>query len=177
MIDKWFISDTHFFHEKTWKVFQKKDGTPLRPYSSTEEMNEDMIQKWNSCVKHGDKVYHLGDVTFEYGKTFRELMSRLNGQKTLILGNHDKIKGTCLMDYFQKIELWKGFHFKGEEKLNFTCSHIPLMLESLRDGYYCVHGHEHDKLREDPHYINVCVEVTAFTPVHMDEILEIIRAR
>lgn len=180
MVDKWFISDTHFFHANILK-FKNDNNDPNSPriracYSSVEEMHEDMVKKWNSVVKQGDKVYHLGDVTFCYDRPFKELMSRLNGSKRLILGNHDKVKGTVLLDYFDKLELWYGFHFKGEKKLNFTCSHIPVRLESLRDGNFNVHGHTHQNVLEDPHYINVCVEQIDYTPVHLDEILEVIRA-
>ncbi len=129
-----------------------------------------MVKKWNSVVKDHDFVYHLGDVTFKYDKDFNNLMSRLKGQKRLILGNHDKIKGTNLMDWFQKVDLWKGF-----KEHNFTASHIPLMLQSLRDGAYCVHGHVHQNSLNNPNYINVSVEVRDYTPVHIDTIGEEIK--
>lgn len=53
----------------------------------------------------------------------------------------------------------------------FTCSHIPLRLESLRDGKVNVHGHIHQNLMKEKGYINVCVEVRDYTPVHMDQII------
>lgn len=141
----------------------------MRPFTSNDEMHEYMVEKWNSVVKENDNVYHLGDVTFAYHYSFKELMGRLKGRKRLILGNHDKIKGTCLMDYFEKVELWKGFHFK-DKRPSFTASHMPLRLESLRDGGFNVHGHTHNSSLDDPHYINVSVEVRDYTPVHLDQI-------
>lgn len=177
-MNNFFISDTHFFHDNTWLKFKRADGTPLRNFSATWEMNEYMIEKWNSVVKQGDKVNHLGDVTFRYDRPFKELMSRLNGHKRLLLGNHDKIKGTCLLDYFEKVDLWKGFKLKGDlKKYSFTCSHIPLILSSLRDGKFNVHGHTHASCLEDKHYINVSVEVRDYTPVHLDQIIEEIKKR
>lgn len=172
-VDQWFISDHHFFHSNILK-FTKEDGTRIRPqYSSIEEMNEDYIEKWNKCIKPEHKVYHLGDVTFRYDYPFRELMSRLNGRKRLILGNHDHIKGTPLMDYFEKLDLWQGFNFK--DGLDFTCSHIPLRLDSLRNGKFNVHGHIHQNTMEDPHYYCVCVEHTDGYPVHIEEIRDYIK--
>lgn len=170
MAEKWFISDTHFFHSNILK-FVGNDGNVIRPFNDVTEMNEYIIRKWNNTVAVNDKVYHLGDVTFKYGKEFNELMSRLKGQKRLILGNHDKIKGTELMRWFEKVDLWKGFKEGG-----FTCSHIPLRLESLRDGKFNVHGHIHQNVMDDPHYINVCVEQWNYTPVNYDEIVKKIKA-
>jgi calcineurin-like phosphoesterase family protein len=167
--DKWFISDTHFFHANVLK-FKDLAGHKVRPFQDVKEMNEYMIKKWNSVVKDNDNVYHLGDVTFDYGKEFNQLMSRLKGRKRLILGNHDKIKGTNLLDWFEKVDLWKGF-----KEHNFTASHIPLMLQSLRDGAYNVHGHVHQNSLNNPNYINVSVEVRDYTPVNIDEISEEIK--
>jgi calcineurin-like phosphoesterase family protein len=170
MAEKWFISDTHFFHANILK-FTGDDGKVIRPFNDITDMNEYIIRKWNNTVSSHDKVYHLGDVTFKYGKEFNELMSRLKGQKRLILGNHDKLKGTELMKWFEKVELWKGF-----KDGDFTATHIPLRLESLRDGNFNVHGHIHQNKMEDPHYINMCVEHWNYTPVNYDEIVAKIKA-
>jgi calcineurin-like phosphoesterase family protein len=165
--DKWFIGCTHFFHENTFLKFKKDDGTPLRPFTSIVEMNEYMIEKWNSVVKDNDYVYHLGDVTFRNDGAFNELMHRLKGKKRLIIGNHDNIWHPSLINNFEKADLWKRF-----KEGNFTCTHIPQRLESLRDGAFNVHAHIHYKKMQDPHYINVCVEVRDYTPVNYDTILE-----
>lgn len=164
--EKFFISDTHFFHANILK-FTGDDDKRIRPFDSLEEMHEFMIEKWNSVVKDNAYVYHLGDVTFQYHGAFNNLMSRLKGQKRLIVGNHDKIWNPSLQMHFQKVDLWKGF-----KEGNFTASHFPLRLESLRDGAFNVHGHIHQRMMEDPHYINVSVEVRDYTPVHYDQILD-----
>lgn len=169
MAEKWFISDTHFFHTNILK-FTGDDGKRIRPFDSLEEMHEYMIDKWNGVVKDGDYVYHLGDVTFQYHGAFNNLMHRLKGQKRLIVGNHDKIWNPALITNFVKVDLWKGF-----KEHNFTASHIPLRLESLRDGAFNVHGHIHQNASPTPNHINVSVEVRNYTPVHIDEIVEEIK--
>lgn len=169
--EKFFISDTHLFHENILK-FVRDDGTRVREFNSVNEMHEYMVQKWNSVVKENDYVYHLGDVTFRYDRPFNELMSRLNGRKRLIVGNHDKIWNPNLMRWFEKVDLWKGF-----KEFNFTASHMPLRLDGLRDGKFNVHGHTHQRCLQDPHYINVSVEVRNFTPVHIEEIAQEIKTR
>lgn len=169
--EKWFISDTHFFHANILK-FVDKDGKPIRPFTSVEEMHETMVANWNSVVRDNDYVYHLGDVTFNYGKEFNTLMSRLRGRKRLILGNHDKIKGTDLMKWFEKVELWKGF-----KEHNFTASHFKLLKGSQRDGEFNLHGHTHQNVDPDPFYLNGCVEVRNYTPTNIDTIVEEIKQR
>lgn len=161
MVDKWFISDTHFFHDNIIRYCD-------RPFHDAEEMNEFIVQEWNKRVKPGDKIYHLGDVGlgFEGDESkISWLLSRLNGKKRLIVGNHDNLKSPALHRFFEKIQLWNGFKDEG-----FTCIHIPIRLDQLRDGFCCVHGHIHNRLMKDPHYINVCVEHTNYAPLHMDEI-------
>ena len=51
----WITSDTHFFHNR---IIQYED----RPFANAMEMNEQMIERWNSVVRKDDLVYHLGDV-------------------------------------------------------------------------------------------------------------------
>jgi calcineurin-like phosphoesterase family protein len=180
MTNRFVISDTHFFHTKCWDTFKRDDGSPLRHFTSTEEMNETMINNWNAVVNHDDTVYHLGDVTWEYKKPFNELMHHLKGRKILILGNHDKLskKVPVLLDHFERIELWKGFH-----ELGCTFIHIPININDLRDGDICVHGHIHYRHYMnkagllDPRYINVSVEQTNYAPVPFDILRDMIETR
>lgn len=162
MKDKWFISDTHFFHANMLKFVDDK-GHRIRPFSNLEEMHEYMVNQWNSVVRPEDFVYHLGDVTFQYHRSFNSLMHELNGHKRLIVGNHDKIIQLVKSGHFEKIELWKGF-----KEEDFTCTHIPLNLAHLRDGHFNVHGHLHQRFAADPHYINVCCETVDYKPVNIE---------
>lgn len=173
MADIWFTSDSHFFHANILK-FTGNDGARIRPaWESVEDMNWDMVERWNSVVKPQDKVWHLGDVAFkttERAGELESLLQKLHGHKRMLVGNHDNLKSPVLLRHFEKIELWKGFRDEG-----FTCSHIPLRLDSLRDGTVNVHGHTHQNLMDEPGYVNVCVEVRNYTPIHMDELIKEVR--
>lgn len=84
---EFFTSDLHFFHKNILKF--EKD---TRNFKDIEEMNEKLIEYWNSIVRPNDKVYNLGDLSFS--SKFDNLISianRLNGEHHLILGNHDQI--------------------------------------------------------------------------------------
>lgn len=159
-----FTSDTHYFHANFLK-FTNANGARIRPFECVEEMNERMVEGWNSVVRDGDKVYHLGDVTFDYSVKFCALMSRLRGSKRLVLGNHDIVKGTPLVAFFKKVSLWRIF-----KEENFVCSHVPLLPETMRYVECNVHGHTHDKCIDSPRYINICVEQTNYTPVALEDI-------
>ena len=80
----WLTSDTHFCHDNIIQYCG-------RPFANAEFMNEYLIEQWNSVVKPGDIVYHLGDVTLglNHRNEFPRLVPRLNGSKRLIVGNHD----------------------------------------------------------------------------------------
>jgi calcineurin-like phosphoesterase family protein len=60
-----------------------------RPYDSVEEMNADLILKWNSVVEPGDVVYHLGNFAWD-PKTAQDALNVLNGQIFFILGETDQ---------------------------------------------------------------------------------------
>lgn len=82
MNNTWFISDLYFWHANILKY------NPNRPYSNVQDMNEGLIYNWNSVVKSEDKVYCLGDVSFNF-RSIELYSHRLNGKKFLCPGNHD----------------------------------------------------------------------------------------
>jgi calcineurin-like phosphoesterase family protein len=97
MRDIFVISDTHFRHSAILS-FKDRNGDPVRGhlFADVDAMDEHMIERWNSVVKQGDVVYHLGDVailkTQSDEQWFKKNWARLNGSKRLIVGNHDDIK-------------------------------------------------------------------------------------
>ena len=162
------VSDTHFGHEKTCTVFKRADGSPLRPFSSAEEMDEEMIKRWNDRVRPKDKVYHLGDVVIN--RKFLSVLGRLNGDKVLIRGNHDIFKMEDYTPYFRDI---RGCHVMN----GMIFTHIPVHEESLGRFGTNVHGHLHYNrvLKDgvvDPRYHCVCVEHTDFAPITLEEVNE-----
>lgn len=160
--EKWFTSDTHFCHRNIIKFCE-------RPFANVDEMNEALVNNWNSVVGPNDYVYHLGD-WFVGGndRERNEILWSLNGKIRFIVGNHDEalLKSKSSLNRFEKILYWKGF-----KEYNFTATHIPHELKRLRDGAFNVHGHIHNNVEEDLHYLNVCVEVRNYTPVHISQII------
>lgn len=191
-----YISDLHFGHEATCTKFKRNDGTPLRPFSCAQEMDEEMVRRWNSVVSPSDKVYVLGDVAMK--KQHLETVGRCHGKKTLIRGNHDIFEARDYLKYFSEIH---GVRYP--ESRDFVMSHIPLHPGSVAERYkFNVHGHLHANrvMRTrwmgywsddtvppilvdgdawvtdvDPMYFNVSVEQIDFTPISHDDLMIKIR--
>lgn len=175
-----FISDTHFGHEKCCTVFKRKDGSPLRPFANAQEMDEEMVRRWNEVVREQDKVYHLGDVVIN--KKYLNVLGRLNGSKRLIRGNHDIFKTKEYMEYFKEV-----YGVRVLEDM--VLSHVPLHPDSITERWNVnIHGHLHanevmarDFEREvdypDPLYMTVCVEHTDYRPIELSELRERIKVR
>lgn len=165
MSNVFLTSDTHFGH-KNICVFENYDGSPVRPWDNVEEMDEEMVKRWNETVGPNDKVYHLGDVVIN--RKSLSIMERLNGDKVLIKGNHDIFKLTDYTKYFRDI---RGYHVMN----GLILSHIPISKDSLARFGCNVHGHTHGNRVMmgdviDPDYFCVCVEQTDFRPIAFEEV-------
>lgn len=172
-----FISDTHFGHANMI-TFLNYDGTRMRPFDSVEECDELMIENWNKIVKPNDRIFHLGDIVYKC-KNRDEIMQRLNGEKILIKGNHDRDQLGWYMKYFKDIR--GTHHIDG----NYLLGHFPIHPDSKGRFVRQLHGHIHaqtvmrTKLIEcgfsrepDPWYRNCCVEVNNYAPIPFELIKE-----
>lgn len=81
---RYYIADSHFFHGNLNTKMDK------RGFSSTEEMNEYMIQQWNAKVRSNDEVIILGDLSWGKARETNLLLERLHGKLFMITGNHDR---------------------------------------------------------------------------------------
>jgi calcineurin-like phosphoesterase family protein len=171
MVDIWFLSDTHFGHTKTVTEFKRHDGSPLRDFKHVDEMDEHLIERWNSVVKPQDHVYHLGDVVINRKKM--PLLERCNGHKRLVRGNHDIFKTEDYLAYFDEIYACRVF-----DGVRAIFTHIPIHPESLGRFKVNVHGHLHHQPKQvGKGYFSVCVEMLDnYTPIHLDQIKAMIDA-
>lgn len=168
----YFISDTHFHHNNIIKYCN-------RPFNNIDEMNEIMINNWNSIISNEDIVYHLGDFCLSTDKGIKNIFNRLNGNKILIRGNHDR----------KPVKFYEELGFKvlthapiilDEYKL--LLSHVPLPDAKIKNGFINLHGHIHNKsiINDYPQktyseskHINLSADVTNFKPVSINEINQI----
>lgn len=186
----WFTSDTHFSHKNIIKYCD-------RPFADVHEMNEAIIDNWNSVVSADDTVFHLGDVAMGPIAESLPLVSRLNGYKILVCGNHDRPfmnrKDPAKMHHwwgeygkhFQEVLSWSGTTFE-----HMNVSHFPYVGDSQEESRYdefrmedrgakIVHGHVHTKdvvtyTSKGTMQVHVGMDAWNYTPVSFETIKEII---
>jgi calcineurin-like phosphoesterase family protein len=173
----YFTSDSHWGH-LNFLSFKDENGERIRKeFSSLEEMDETMIERWNERVRNSDVVYHLGDVGFGGWNKLEAILKRLNGQKRLVMGNHDRYG---VSNYSRHFEIKpNGRHFGTDMTgcdVSFMVSHIPLHPESVRNSFstgrvFNLHGHTHQRKLADSMYLNVCVENTNYAPISLEEVV------
>ena len=141
-----------------------------------------MVERWNKVVGVNDKVYHLGDVVMPKNhRKLDEIMSRLNGTKVLIKGNHDELKPARYLEHFKDI---RGSHLLD----NLVLTHIPVHRASLTRWRGNIHGHLHARAVtmpsgyssaevEDPKYFCASVERIDFTPIEFEVVNKIFKDR
>jgi len=171
------VSDTHFGHAGVCR-FTREDGEKLRPWDNPDEMDEEMVKRWNETVRPNDKVYHLGDVVIN--RKALKTLGRLNGDKVLIKGNHDIFKLEEYTQYFRDI---RGSHVMN----GCIFTHVPVHPDQLYRFGCNVHGHLHSNRvkmddgftkhgkKIDPRYFSVCVEQIDFRPILLEEVFKRIK--
>ncbi|MBR6665540.1 MAG: metallophosphoesterase [Lachnospiraceae bacterium] len=161
-----FIADTHFSEENIMKYEN-------RPFASVEDMDEQMIERWNARVCEEDLIYVLGD----FGATGREqeYLSRLNGNKYLVKGNHDVEEN----EYYRKAGFQEVYDCPILLESFWILSHEPQYVNENMP-YANLFGHVHNSpLFKDfsrQHYC-VSVERTEFAPISFEEVKRCIKDR
>ncbi len=156
----YFIADTHFSEENI--ILYEN-----RPFKTVQEMDREIVMRWNNTVKYNDIVYVLGD----FGATGNEkaVLSHLNGGKFLIKGNHDTNSNT----YYREAGFKEVSGLPVILDSFWILSHEPLYVNKNMP-YANIFGHVHNspvfKTYSSQHYC-VSVERTDYTPLAFEEII------
>lgn len=194
MRHRFFTSDTHFGHRNIIRYSN-------RPFKDVPHMNEMIIQNWNSVVGEDDIIFHLGDVALGSWEDWDGILTRLNGYKILVVGNHDRIfKGERERMQTRFAEHYAGWfdeiydNIGGLELENGTrvnLSHFPYDGDShdgdrytefrMEDkGVPLIHGHTHlDKImsrsKKGTAQIHVGQDAFDYTPVSENQVIDFLR--
>lgn len=165
-----FTADHHFGHANIIKFTE-------RPFASLEEMNEELIKRWNEKVSPKDEVYHLGDLSLGNADFTKEVLDRLNGKIYLIKGNHDK----STLSYPKRFEWIKDYHELYVDLQNGKRQKVILMHYAMKvwngshRGNWQLYGHSHGTLPDenDRLQFDVGVDCHDFYPISVEEIEQI----
>lgn len=188
-MEHFWTSDLHFSHKNILSFTER-----ATIWSTVDDMNEGLIERWNSVVKPKDTVTVLGDFAMGDRLTSLPFGQRLNGRKILQPGNHDYV--------FNQRAKWKpiyeelagfygiyGNHMTGTTiggKVVRQC-HFPWRDQATEyDDRYLdehpvrptadtilLHGHVHETWKIADHQINVGADVWDCYPVHEDQLVAV----
>lgn len=180
----WFTSDTHFGHRNILKY-----EAEARPFSDTSHMDEVLIANWNASVQPDDTVIHLGDVLMGDFEAGLRVLSRLNGRKFLVPGNHDRVFSGESQSRQDRFRPAYAEHFEILREVTHVfvggrlviLSHFPYAGDHaevdrypdkrpFNEGHPLVHGHVHSLWHTKDNMFNAGVDVNGLAPVHEDVI-------
>lgn len=177
----WFTEGHHWGHDNIIK-FEK------RPFTSVEEMDRELIRRWNEVVQPDDVVYHLGDFTLNRDITeVAKMFAKLNGNIFLVPGNHDK--------WIDRMGGWRGILMSASRKTIkilpplysleidmggkhpevIVLCHYPLSRWD-RSHYSAIHlyGHVGDEYIGEYNTLHVGVDRHNFYPIDLSQVRQLI---
>lgn len=178
------VSDTHFDHYNSILHSKRQKWIKSNPLfdptlpiyfnnnpeyiADINQMNEDMISYWNARVSKKSRIIIAGDLAW---KRHAHFIHALNGQKILVLGNHDKMNHDCLKLFSEVHELYRTKIFKQDV----TISHYPMRSwASSCHGSWCLYGHSHGRMSEPKNMFSfdVGVDVWGYAPIPWEVIVK-----
>jgi calcineurin-like phosphoesterase family protein len=184
-----FWSDPHFYHKPVIDFCE-------RPFTDLTAMHEAFISNYNRVVEPNDTCIWVGDCFFCGSQKALEIMSRLNGKKILVTGNHDSNRQTMLNSGFDFVceklilkiaeqeVLISHYPYKYSKWYNFFSKTIlrrkmPRYMDRRpeNNGGWLIHGHTHEPSKLQGKMIHVGVDAWDFTPVSVSTIESIILTR
>ena len=176
-----FTSDSHFNH---FNII----GSCNRPFTDEKEMNEVLINNWNSVVDEESVVFHLGDFAWGGYVKWKDVRDRLNGHIILIKGNHDdkNLTSTGEKEFFEYVTYQMKLKIEGRPVY---LNHYPFLCyggvyREPQDQVWALHGHIHlgpnslggkDVPRMEylyPTQYDVGVDMNNYTPISWKEVKE-----
>ena len=160
MTNTFYFADPHFGHAG---IINFESTRPFRPFATIEEHDEEIIRRWNARVNPRDRVFLLGDVSM--GSRHIARCAELNGDKRLVMGNHDRFPTLEYLKYFKKC-------YGAVVLYDNILTHIPVHPCQLTRWKLNIHGHMHTCKIDDPRYVCVSAEQVNLTPISHDELMK-----
>lgn len=152
-----------------------------------DEMDAELVRRWNDTVAPDDVVLHLGDLALGPIEQSIALTAQLNGRRFLVPGNHDRVSPAAqnrrMIERFTPVyesadwtilpEIVQGTR----HGLRLLASHYPYWGDTQSEerhtshrpvdrGIPLIHGHTHDRDRgADRHQFHVGIDAFDYRPI------------
>ena len=166
----YYISDLHIGHKNAIRFDE-------RPFSGIDEMECEIIRRWNEKVSSDDDVYILGDVFYRFKGDRTGFLKKLGGRLHLIVGNHDFeiLKDEAALGCFDSVDKLRQIVDNGRRVV--MC-HYPIISWNMKHfGAYHVYGHVHSKVNEETLFMmkqerafNAGCMINNYEPCTLDEL-------
>ena len=136
-------SDLHLGHNKSF-IYE------ARGFETVEEMNAEIIRRWNSVVGEEDDVFILGDLVMGSLENLR-LLEELNGRIHIVRGNHDTDNRWEHYKQIRNVVEMENSLYLRYDGYKFYLSHYPTIttradvMKPLKKCLVNLCGHTHTK--------------------------------
>jgi len=195
-----FTSDMHFGHDRIIELCERKMKRSIteptaagargsiqegyRLFTDADEMNEELIKRWNEIVPKDAIVVDLGDMFFRIDKfRVRGILKRLNFRELYcVKGNHGLNYYSEFENIGRKVKVYHDtdiVHIIVDDEefdddiCEFMACHYPLVEHPRQfKGAIGLYGHTHrDHPNENPMSVHVGIDSWALQPVSYFEVL------
>lgn len=174
---QWFTADTHFCHKN---ILHHTN----RPFQYVKDHDEYLIELYRNLFDKKDIIYFIGDFHFGNQKMASNILSKIPGEKHLILGNHDKnlknMSGWASISQIKNItvDIHKSSSNK-VTKLGVVMCHFPIYSwEHKNFDWFHLYGHVHNRLvMPGTLSLDVGADTNDMRPYNMQDIINKIRER
>ncbi len=116
-------------------------------FENVNDLDDYMVQQWNARIGKRDRVFHIGDFgSFDIEHSIK-ILRRLNGEKILVPGNHDRkhTRDERFRSLWSKIFPYSYAEVSVEGQRIVLC-HFPIWeWMQIHRGWWHIHGHVHGK--------------------------------
>ena len=161
----YFTSDTYFGRSSKAKS---------RKFSSSSEMNLDMINRWNSVVKENDIVYHLGNFAWDIISA-EQMLLNLNGNINFLPSYSDTAL-LAIADNFENLKIIDNSVYCIENRNLVLCPWRMFTWPAKRSGSIHLHGCDtryKANLNKENRFNTNC-ELWSLTPISLNSLNEVI---
>lgn len=167
--DFFVVSDTWFGRGNILDIAKRSK------FKNVDDMNRQLIKKWNKKVKKDDVVFHLGNFAWD-PLIAEKVAKKLNGHIYFILSNDDA-PVLSILNKCDNIDVLDN-QIIIMPKNDVVLSHYPLQMWPGQDtGTIHIHGHavySHLTDLVNEKRVNACVDHWDFSPIKLSTIKEFI---